>query len=57
MAKIAKQTNDLKLSEELINSLVLDDELSKLLGIEKEEEKKQKEENIKKDRIEKKIIK
>ena len=57
MAKIAKQNTELQLSDELINSLVIDDELAKLLGIETEKEKienEKKQEQVKKD---KKIIK
>ena len=57
MAKIAKQNTELQLSDELINSLVIDDELAKLLGIETQKEKienEKKQEQVKKD---KKIIK
>lgn len=57
MGKIAKQNTELQLSDELINSLVIDDELAKLLGIETKKEKienDKKQEQVKKD---KKIIK
>ncbi len=57
MGKIAKQNTELQLSDELINSLVIDDELAKLLGIETQKEKienDKKQEQVKKD---KKIIK
>ena len=56
MGKIAKQNTELQLSDELINSLVIDDELAKLLGIETKKEKienDKKQEQVKKD---KKII-
>lgn len=57
MGKIAKQTSELKLSDELLDSLVIDDELGKLLGIETEKEKKEAKEKQEKDKQTKKIIK
>ena len=57
MGKIEKQSNELKLSEQLLNSLVIDGELGKLLGIETEKEKKEAKEKQEKDKQTKKIIK
>jgi len=57
MGKIAKQTTELKLSDELLDSLVIDDELGKLLGIETEKEKKEAKEKQEKEKLVKKIIK
>lgn len=57
MGKIEKQSNELKLSEQLLNSLVIDDELGKLLGIETEKEKKEAKDKQEKDKQTKQIIK
>lgn len=57
MGKIAKQNNELLLSDQLLNSLVLDDELAKLLGIESEKEKKEMKVSQEKIKRDKKIIK
>lgn len=57
MAKIAKQSTELTLSEDLLNSLVIDDELGKLLGIDMAKEKIEQQKKIEKEKKDKKIIK